>query len=502
VSWEHVRVPDAALLRRARLAGLTGSVLLAAGAFWAGVLPRLRPWAGIPDLDAAGGVAGAWGVAAAAVGMGLLVVAWWWLHRVPVLEVRWVQVTAALWAVPLALAPPLFSRDVYSYAAQGDLLAHGVDPYRSGPAALPSQWLSAVSPAWYDTPVPYGPLFMLVAGDAAELAGGSLLVALLLLRLAAVAGVVLTAVFLPRLAAACGVDPGRALWLGIASPLLLTHLVSGAHNDALMVGLLVAGLAHAAERRPLIAAALLGLAVGVKVPAAVALPFAVLLHAGGAPPTSGEGAAADRVLPPRLVRAGLVTGGVAAAAFAVPTLLAGLGLGWLAALGTPGTSVQWTSLPTGWGMAAAWLGSPLGLERPGAVAVARSLGLVLTAVVVGALWWRVRHQGERTARVVAACGAALLAVVLLAPVFHPWYALWALVPLAASSVAERARTWLLLGSSALCFLVLPDGYNLARDTVLPGVLLNLAVTAFLATLLVRWLHRRWAPERRSTPIGG
>lgn len=495
-------MPDAALLRRARLLGLAGSVLLAAGSVGAGVLPTLRTWAGIPVLDAEGGVAGAFGLAAAVAGMLAMVAAWWWLHRVPVLEVQWVQVTAALWSVPLALAPPLFSRDIYSYAAQGDLLVNGVNPYQEGPAALPSQWLSSVSPAWYDTPVPYGPLFMLTARSAAMLSADRLTVALLLLRVAAVAGVVLTAVYLPRLAAACGVDPGRALWLGVASPLLLVHLVSGAHNDALMIGLLVAGLAYAAERRPVAAAALLGLAVAAKVPAAVALPFAVLLHAAGPglSPEPRPDPPGWRALPPGLVGSGLVTGGVAAATFAVPTLLTGLGFGWLAALGTPGASVQWTSLPTGWGMAAGWIGSPLGLDRPTAVGAARTIGLLLTAAAVGVLWWRVRHRGDQASKVVTACAVALLAVILLAPVFHPWYALWATVALAACSVPERVRTWVAQGSIALCFLVLPDGYNMARDTVLPGVLLNLTVTAALVALSLGWVRRRWAPQLREAHL--
>ena len=70
--------------------------------------------------------------------------------------------------------------------------------------------------------------------------------------------------------------PGRALWLGVANPLVLVHLVSGGHNDALMVGLLVAGLA-VAPRALLPAAALVTLAALVKVPALAGLAFLPLL---------------------------------------------------------------------------------------------------------------------------------------------------------------------------------------------------------------------------------
>jgi len=58
--------------------------------------------------------------------------------------------------------------------------------------------------------------------------------------------------------------------------------VSGVHNDALLAGLVVAGLAYAATGRfGLRAGVLLGLALAVKVTALVAVPFAVLLITGG-----------------------------------------------------------------------------------------------------------------------------------------------------------------------------------------------------------------------------
>ena len=38
-----------------------------------------------------------------------------------------------------------------------------------------------------------------------------------------------------------GVILTKALWLGVANPLVLFHLVSGAHNEALMIGLMLVG---------------------------------------------------------------------------------------------------------------------------------------------------------------------------------------------------------------------------------------------------------------------
>ena len=38
-----------------------------------------------------------------------------------------------MWAVPLLVTPPLFSRDVYSYLAIGSMMREGFNPYDSGP---------------------------------------------------------------------------------------------------------------------------------------------------------------------------------------------------------------------------------------------------------------------------------------------------------------------------------------------------------------------------------
>src|SRR5699024_5817397 len=41
----------------------------------------------------------------------------------------------ASWALPLALAPPMFSKDVYSYLAQGAIGNELADPYALGPVS-------------------------------------------------------------------------------------------------------------------------------------------------------------------------------------------------------------------------------------------------------------------------------------------------------------------------------------------------------------------------------
>jgi alpha-1,6-mannosyltransferase len=95
--------------------------------------------------------------------------------------------------------------------------------------------------------------------------------AVFMLRGLAVVGMLMVAWALPRLARAHGVLPQRALWLGLANPFVLVHGIGGAHNDALMIGLLIAGLAVAgvdpSRRRLMLAAALIATAALVKPPA-------------------------------------------------------------------------------------------------------------------------------------------------------------------------------------------------------------------------------------------
>ena len=153
----------------------------------------------------------------------------------------------------------------------------GIDPYRHAPAALAhagqAHVLGAVDPFWRHTTAPYGPLFLWIVSGIVALTGSHLIAGVLLLRVLDVAGLVLLAVFAPRLARALGADPARATWWVLLSPLILLELVAAAHNDLLMIGLLVAGVTFAIERRLLVGIALCALAATIKLPAAAAIPF-------------------------------------------------------------------------------------------------------------------------------------------------------------------------------------------------------------------------------------
>ncbi len=120
-------------------------------------MAALRPWLVVSSVLLWGGVA-------------LMLAAWLWLgrsHRRQVdrsASTRWSPPPASGWPRCL-LSVPLFSRDTYSYLAQGALLRDGFDPYVVGPIENPNSLLDNVSPIWTTTTAPYGPAFILVASS-------------------------------------------------------------------------------------------------------------------------------------------------------------------------------------------------------------------------------------------------------------------------------------------------------------------------------------------------
>ncbi|KUO06875.1 polyprenol phosphomannose-dependent alpha 1,6 mannosyltransferase MptB [Streptomyces sp. DSM 15324] len=420
-------------LRRCQVIGLAGTACLALGGESAGALPAR-------ELLAPSSAHAVLGLVGVYFGLVLLTAAWVLLgglvRGADPPAPRALVLVLAVWAAPLVVGPPLFSRDVYSYLAQGAMVDAHIDVYTHGPARLGGPLAAEVAPLWQHTGAPYGPVFMAVAAALYGLTRGELPAGLLGMRLVALCGVALMAVALPRLARHSGADPAAALWLGVLNPLVLLHLVAGAHNDAVMLGLLGIGLVAALARRPVPAAVLVTLAALVKAPAILGLAAVVLLavRAGRHP-----------------ARAVLTTLAACAATTVAATALAGTGYGWIAALNTPVSPQNW-ALTSLLGRATGALLEHLGSDlAPLAVPAWHAFGLAVTAVALVAIWWRLRP------RPVYALGLSLATVAAFGPAIRPWYALWGLflIAAAAPSTPVRHRTAAVAGVLALA--VLPDG---------------------------------------------
>ena len=229
--------------------GLAGSVLAAVAAP-AAVPDSTTPWWYAASIPGGRGVA----TTLIYVGMALLCVAWLGLGaRLSRADRRRLVIVVAAWLLPLALAPALFSRDVYSYLAQGTLLHLGRNPYHVAPQALAglghAHTLAAVSPFWRHTTAPYGPLFLGLMSVIVSITGSQLVAGVLVTRIVDLVAVGLLVVFVPRVARALGASPSRGIWLAALSPLLAFELIAPAHNDVLMIGLLAAGVAVALRGR-------------------------------------------------------------------------------------------------------------------------------------------------------------------------------------------------------------------------------------------------------------
>jgi alpha-1,6-mannosyltransferase len=148
------------------------------------------------------------------------------------------------------------------------------------------------------------------------------------------------------------------------------------------------------------------------------------------------------------------------------------------------------------GLVVDYAGALAGRE-PDAVPVVRAVALAVLAVLLVLLWWRawtasrrldgVGQPAARPRVALAGAGLALAATVLLAPVFHPWYATWPLALLAVATVAVARTVWFVAPCAVASVLTLPDGTNLARFTKAPGAILMtaLVVVGVVAALRAR-----------------
>ena len=85
-------------------------------------------------------------------------------------------------------------------------------------------------------------------------------------------------------------------------------------------------------------------------------------------------------------------------------------------------------------------------------------------------------------------------LVVLFPVVHPWYVLWAVVPLAAWANRRFFRWAVVLYSAAFSFFVLPRGLALP-----PGTVLTIYVATVVTTLVVVALG--WWALRKARFVG-
>jgi alpha-1,6-mannosyltransferase len=502
-------------LRRTRLFGATGTVLMAIGALGAGARPVVQdPTFGVRLLNLPSRIQTV-SLTMTTTGAVMMALAWLMLGRFALGPRRMsrsqLDRTLLLWALPLLIAPPMYSKDVYSYLAQSEIALLGLDPYRVGPATglgLDHVFTLSVPSLWRETPAPYGPLFLWIGQTISGVTGENIVAAVLCHRLVVLVGVGLIVWATPRLAHRCGVAEVSALWLGPCNPLLFMHLVAGIHNEALMLGLMLAGTEFAlrgidsswplvprplawprtaaawARWRPmamlLLGAVLIAMSSQVKLPSLLALGFVAMALAwrwGGTVKA--------------FFIASFSMGAVALVVMAIIGWASGLGFGWLFTLGTANVVRSWMSPPTLLALGTGQVGILLGLgdHTTAVLALTRAIGVSIIAVVVT---WLLLAVLRGRLHPVGGLGVALGATVLLFPVVQPWYLLWAIVPLAAWATRPGFR-----GATIVLTLVVgifgPTA-NGDRFALFQIVMATLASTVIVLILIGLTYHR--LPWRR------
>src|SRR6476646_8109207 len=253
----------------------------------------------------------------------------------------------------------------------------------------------------------------------------------------------------------------------------------------LMVGLMMAAIALTFSGHHVGGVSLIAVAVAVKATAGLALPFMVWVwtrdlrqRRGYAPIKAFAVATAASAL-------------IFIAVFAVLSLLAGVGLGWLTALAGSVKIINWLTVPTAIANITNAVG---GLFVPvnfyAVLEVTRIAGIVVIAVSLPLLWWRFRHDDREALTGIA---WAMAVVVLFVPAALPWYYTW---PLAVMSALTQSRAWIaaIAGFSTWIMVIFkPDGSH--------GMYSWLHVLLATACATAAWysLYRTTSGQPASTP---
>ncbi len=335
------------------------------------------------------------------------------------------------------IGPVLLSTDIFSYISYARMgVLHGLSPYGYAPWDIRTDPIyEFVGTDWIHAATAYGPLFTLFSYPFALL---GIVGAIWGLKAVAVAACACVLWLTWRCAGARGLNQKFALLLVGANPLVVIYTMGGAHNDFLMVALMMAavyltialpqervvtderagrglrGWGPAARREAWAGAALVAGTL-VKATVATMLPFMILSR---------------RKLPAIVGAAGALAVGllVGYLAFGVQ------GMNIVAALDRDSAFVSTDSFAT-------QLAHLLG--KPGVYPADHAILMGILVAIGAYLLWRTWRGYDW----IAASGWALLAITVTSTWILPWYLIWPL-PLAAVS-RDRRLLWATLVVQAL-----------------------------------------------------
>jgi len=189
------------------------------------------------------------------------------------LRPRWVIGAIVGLHLLYAIAPPLLSKDIFSYLSYARMgVLHNANPYLHGPAIAPHDEVFKFV-GWRHVPSAYGPLFTAVTYPLAYLGPAVSLWTIKVFTALAGLGCV-------ALVYRCAERLGRApllaaMWVGL-NPLWLAYGIGGGHNDVIMLAISVGAVALLLAERPMASGAAVIVSAAVKASAIVTVPFMLL----------------------------------------------------------------------------------------------------------------------------------------------------------------------------------------------------------------------------------
>ena len=367
-------------------------------------------------------------------GTALLTWAWWRLRPTRSATPPRAALVLALWSLPLLLAPPVLSNDAVLYADLGWMRLQDLDPYEVGLAGGGGPFAHQVDPLWAGQTVAYPPLAIVVHAAVVGAPGAHPFWSIAAMRIPVLLALAVLAWVLPRIAEQVGLAPRVAAWLGLLNPLLVLHLVGGAHNDAPMVAVSLLAV-YLVLRRPTAWMSLLAAPARVGVAMALKQQGGLTVIAVAGLPVAAALAASP--LPRRLWLLGWRTAiatAVTVTTFTAICLGSGLGFGWVGGLDLMGrapTPAPLALLAKGVTAVAGWNGA----DPDAVLAVAGQVG---TGILLAVLAWIVIAFADRP---LAAVAWGSLAVAVLGQALHPWYLPWSLALLALIPLTRPQRRW-------------------------------------------------------------
>jgi alpha-1,6-mannosyltransferase len=249
---------------------------------------------------------------------------------------------------------------------------------------------------------------------------------------------------------------------------VLATLIGGAHNEGLMLGLLLAGLAVAQRWGTVPGLVLCAAAAGVKSPAALGVLFLGWAWAG-------PGASLGR----RTVHT-LGAGLIALSTLEVISAVSGTGWGWLRT--TTAADKSFTAVTPVNAVAKVLSGAAhvVNVTIPvlGARTVISTIGL-LCAGAIGT-WLLLRSPGPTMQRNL---GLTLLVVALLGPILWNWYVTWGVLVLAPIATGTLRRAVMIISTFEI-LVGLSSVKNLVTTVVGAGILPDLILVAVIFAIVI------------------